>query len=160
MSNLLAFKFEPGHIVLLVCVVLLLVMYPVVQYIKSKKSNQQMQERINSIKRKDKVLLSSGIFGTVIDLHQEDDKTLVTIETGMGKNKGYLTVDAYAIYDILPAEQPEEKVEVKAEQKAPEVEKTEENKVEEKEESKEEAQSKEEKPNAKPKRSRKKKEEK
>ena len=38
-----------------------------------------MQEQTNSLKRGDKVLTTSGVYGTIVDLHQEGDKTIVTI---------------------------------------------------------------------------------
>ena len=44
-----------------------------------------------------------------MDLHLQDDKKVVTIETGTDKYKGYLSIDAYAIFQIFrdePVEEP------------------------------------------------------
>ena len=91
-------------------------------YSRNKKENQRMQEQTNSLKRGDKVLTTSGVYGTVVDLHLEGDKKIVTIETGTDKKKGYLSVDAYAIYNIFSDEEQKtektENVETKPEQPA------------------------------------------
>ena len=99
---------EPMNIVLLVLIGLLIIVYPIMAYFKNKKDKQKYQEMTNSFKRGDKVLTASGVYGTIIDLHQEGDKRIVTIETGKGKNKGYLSLDALAIYSVLPDEKVEE----------------------------------------------------
>ncbi|MBO5394364.1 MAG: preprotein translocase subunit YajC [Clostridia bacterium] len=98
---------EPMNIVLIVLIGLLVIVYPIMAYFKNKKDKQKYQEMTNSFKRGDKVLTASGVYGTIIDLHQEGDKKIVTIETGMGKNKGYLSLDALAIYSVLPDEKVE-----------------------------------------------------
>lgn len=95
---------EPMNIVLLVLIGVLIIVYPIMAYFKNKKDKQKYQEMTNSFKRGDKVLTASGVYGTIVDLHQEGDKKIVTIETGMGKNKGYISLDALAIYSILPDE--------------------------------------------------------
>lgn len=101
---------EPTQIILIVLIVALLVIYPVMMYTRNKKQRQQMQEQTNSLKRGDKVITASGVYGTIVDLHLDGDKTIVTIETGTKKNKGYISVDAYAIYSIIK-EDPEVAVE-------------------------------------------------
>lgn len=70
-----------------------------------------MQEQTNSLKRGDKVLTTSGVYGTIVDLHLEEDKKIVTIETGTDKKKGYISVDAYAIYTVFKDEPQETKEE-------------------------------------------------
>ena len=70
-----------------------------------------MQEQTNSLKRGDKVLTTSGVYGTIVDLHLEENKKIVTIETGTEKNKGYISVDAYAIYTIFKEEETTEATE-------------------------------------------------
>lgn len=121
---------DATQIILIVFIVLLLIAYPVMMYSRNKKENQRMQEQTNSLKRGDKVLTTSGVYGTVVDLHLENDKKIVTIETGTEKKKGYISVDAYAIYTIFKDE------EIKSEETATQAqpEKTEEVKEEIKEE--------------------------
>lgn len=92
------------QIILIVFIVGLLIAYPIMMTSKNKKENQRMQEQTNSLKRGDKVITTSGVYGKIVDLHSEDDKTIVTIETGTEKNKGYISVDAYAIYTIIKDE--------------------------------------------------------
>lgn len=82
-------------------IVLLVIAYPILVSSRNKKENQKMQEQTNSLKRGDKVLTTSGVYGTIVDLEMADDKKVVTIETGTGKYKSYVTVDAYAIYSVI-----------------------------------------------------------
>ena len=97
---------DATQIILIVLIVALIIIYPIMIVSRNKKQRQQMQEQTNSLKRGDKVLTASGVYGTIVDLHQEGEKTIVTIETGMGNNKGYIAVDAYAIYSIIKDEEP------------------------------------------------------
>ena len=98
---------DATQIILIVFIVLLIIIYPIIIATRSKKENQRMQEQTNSLKRGDKVLTTSGVYGTIVDLHLEGDKKIVTIETGTDKKLGYISVDAYAIYTIFKDE-PEE----------------------------------------------------
>lgn len=95
---------DATQIILIVFIVLLIIIYPILVSSKNKKENQRMQEQTNSLKRGDKVLTASGVYGTIVDLHREGDKTIVTIETGVDKTKGYMSVDAYAIYTVFKDE--------------------------------------------------------
>lgn len=107
---------DATQIILIVFIVALIIIYPIMIYTKNKKENQRMQEQTNSLKRGDKVLTTSGVYGTIVDLHQEGDITIATLETGKGKNIGYLSVHASAIYQIIkdePAVSEPEKTEVK-----------------------------------------------
>ncbi|MBE7073837.1 MAG: preprotein translocase subunit YajC [Clostridiales bacterium] len=122
---------DTTSIVLLVLIVVLVVAYPILVSSKNKKERQRFQEMTNSLKRGDKVLTASGVYGTIVDLHKEDDKTIVTIETGMGKNKGYISVDAYAIYTILPDENEQKADEDKKEESSQPAQETIENQKEE-----------------------------
>lgn len=97
---------DATQIVLIVFIVLLIIIYPIMMFSKNKKENQRMLEQTNSLKRGDKVLTTSGVYGTIIDLHFDDEKKIVTIETGEGNKKGYISVDAYAIYKIFNKEEP------------------------------------------------------
>ena len=92
------------QIVLIVFIVALIIIYPIMIVSRNKKENARMQEQTNSLKRGDKVLLTSGVYGEVIDMHEENGKTIITIETGKGNHKGYLSVDAYAVYTIIKDE--------------------------------------------------------
>ncbi|MBO5022448.1 MAG: preprotein translocase subunit YajC [Clostridia bacterium] len=100
------------QIILIVFIVLLIVMYPILIFARNKKENTRMQEQTNSLKRGDKVLLTCGVYGEIVDMHEENGKTIITIETGKGNHKGYLAVDAYAVYTVIKDEPvQEEKVE-------------------------------------------------
>ena len=91
----------PMEIVLIVLIGVMIIAYPIMSYFKNKKDRQKMQEMTNSFKRGDKVLTASGVYGTIIDLHRDGEKTIVTIETGSGAHKGYISLDALAIYQVL-----------------------------------------------------------
>lgn len=87
--------------VLIGFIALLIIAYPILVSTRNKKENQKLQEQTNSLKRGDKVLTTSGVYGTVVDLQMDNDKKIVTIETGSGVHKSYMAVDAYAIYTVL-----------------------------------------------------------
>ena len=95
---------DATQIILIVFIVVLLIAYPVMMYSRNKKETQRMQEQTNSLKRGDKVLTTSGVYGTIVDMQLENDKKIITIETGTEKKKGYISVDAYAIYSVFPEE--------------------------------------------------------
>ena len=84
--------------------------YSATYYIVSYFNFSKKQKR-NSLKRGDKFLTTSGVYGTIVDLHLEEDKKIVTIETGTDKKKGYISVDAYAIYTVFKDEPQETKEE-------------------------------------------------
>lgn len=90
--------------VLIGLIVVLLIVYPILISSKNKKQAQQLQEQINSLKKGDKVLTTSGVYGTVVELNFTESSKIVVIETGSDKNKGYMSVDAYAIYTIIKEE--------------------------------------------------------
>ncbi len=99
---------DATQIILIVFIVLLIIIYPIMISARNKKENQRMQEQTNSLKRGDKVLTTSGVYGTIVDLQLDGDKKIVTIETGTDSKKGYISVDAYAIYTIFKDEEPKE----------------------------------------------------
>ncbi len=117
---------DATQIVLIVFIALLVIAYPILISSRNKKENQKLQEQTNSLKRGDKVLTTSGVYGTIVDLQLENDKKIVTIETGTDKKKGYISVDAYAIYTVFrdepvvpaEAEKVEDKKDSKVEEKA------------------------------------------
>ena len=89
------------QIILIVFIVLLVIAYPILVSQRNKKEQQKLTEQTNSLKRGDKVLTSSGVYGTIVDLQLEGDRKIVTIETGTDKKKGYMSFDAYAIYTVF-----------------------------------------------------------
>ncbi len=108
-----------GQIVLIVVVLLLVVAYPFIMSKRNKKENQRLIEQTNSLKRGDKILTTSGVYGTVLEVREEDGAKKVVIETGNAQYKSYMTIDAYAIYTVLKDEKPvaeEKKVEEKKEE--------------------------------------------
>lgn len=90
--------------VLIGIVVLMLIALPIMMNSKNKKETQKIQEQTNSLKVGDKVLTTSGVYGTITELKFDETQKLVVIETG-GKEKSYLTVDAYAIYTVFKSEE-------------------------------------------------------
>ena len=96
---------DATQIILIAFIALLVIAYPVMITIRNKKENQKIQEQTNSLKRGDKVLTTSGVYGTIVDLQLENEKKIVTIETGTEKKKGYISVDAYAIYHVYRDEE-------------------------------------------------------
>lgn len=100
----------PG-ILLVLCVVLF-----VLYYFRNKKYQQNADQMSNSLKKGDKVKTYSGVYGTIIEIAQNDDGKIVTIETGTEKHKSYVSYDIRAVYAINETEKPvEEKVEESAE---------------------------------------------
>lgn len=118
------------HWVLIGLIVILVIAYPLLTNMRNKKENERLIEQTNSLKRGDKILTRSGVYGTILEVRQEENgaKTVV-FETGNDKYKSYMTIDAYAIYAVLN-DKPETKEEIKI--KEPKVEEKTETKVEEK----------------------------
>lgn len=99
MSLLLAL--DATQIVLICLIGVLVIAYPILITRRNKKENQRVTEQTNSLKRGDKVLTTSGVYGTILEVRQEGTSKQVTIETGNGKYKSYMTIDAYAIYQVI-----------------------------------------------------------
>lgn len=99
MSLLLAL--DATQIVLIVLIGLLVIAYPLLMMRRNKKENQRMTEQTNSLKRGDKVLTTSGVYGKIIDIKLDGTAKQITIETGSDKFKSYMTIDAYAIYQVI-----------------------------------------------------------
>ena len=109
--------------ILIGVVVLLIVAYSILLGSRRKKDEQRLVEQTNSLKRGDKILTTSGVYGKVLEVREEDGAKKVVIETGNDKYKSYMTIDAYAIYTVLQDEhKPAEKVEIKEEVKEEKVE--------------------------------------
>lgn len=140
---------DTTQIILICLIAVLLIAYPILMFTKNKKENQRITEQTNSLKRGDKILTTSGVYGKIIDIKLEGNSKQITIETGSGNYKSYMTIDAYAIYSVIKDEVPvakditktSEKEAAKPEAKSeeaekPEVEKAVEEKTEEKPKSK------------------------
>lgn len=112
---------DTTQIILIVVIALLIIVYPIMITVRNRKENQRMIEQTNSLKRGDKVLTTSGVYGTIVDLQLENDKKIVTIETGTDKKKGYMSVDAYSIYTVIKEESVQEEPSKPVEEKQPEV---------------------------------------
>lgn len=120
----------------------------ILNYFRSKKSKENMQNMVNSIKVGDKVKTYSGFYGKIIEITETTDGKVAVLETGNEGNHGYLSIDMNAIYAIdekqpvvldangniidpnVNQETASQKEETKVEE--PKVEETEEVKVEEK----------------------------
>ena len=98
------------QIILLCTIVILVVMYPILTRIRNKKDIEKLQQQTDNLKVGTKVLTTSGIYGTVVELREENERTLVVIETGSKDKKGYLAIEAFAIYTIFDEVKPVEKL--------------------------------------------------
>lgn len=96
------------QIILLCTIVILVVMYPILTRIRNKKDIEKLQQQTDNLKVGTKVLTTSGIYGTVVELREENERTLVVIETGSKDKKGYLAIEAFAIYTVFDEEKPTE----------------------------------------------------
>ena len=110
--------------ILIGIVVLMLIALPIMMNQKNKRETQKIQEQTNSLKVGDKILTTSGVYGTITELKFDEAQKLVVIETG-GKTKSYMTIDAYAIYTVFKSEEElkreaEEKLRLEQEAKAKE----------------------------------------
>ena len=103
-SLLLASTENIVNYILIGIVVLMLIALPIMMNQKNKRETQKIQEQTNSLKVGDKILTTSGVYGTITEIKFDDTQKLVVIETG-GKTKSYMTVDAYAIYTVFKSEE-------------------------------------------------------
>lgn len=103
-SLLLATTENIVNYILIGIVVLMLIALPIMMNQKNKRETQKIQEQTNSLKVGDKILTTSGVYGTITEIKFDDTQKLVVIETG-GKTKSYMTVDAYAIYTVFKSEE-------------------------------------------------------
>ena len=109
--------------ILIGVIALLLIAYPILTIFRNKKETEKVKTQSDNLKKGDKVLTTSGIYGTVIEIRKEGNGKVITIETGTAKNKGYLSLDSFAIYTVV-TDEPAGKAEVK-EVEAPKEAKTE-----------------------------------
>lgn len=92
--------------------VLIIILAPIFMGMRNKKEMAKAQEVMDSLKQGDKILTSAGVIGTIVSINEEDGYKTVTIETGNGDYKGYMTLDIQAIYmnlsaPVTPEVQPE-----------------------------------------------------
>ncbi len=90
--------------ILIAVVALLLIAMPIMMNAKNKKESQKVQEQTNSLKVGDKILTTSGVYGTITEVKFDDAKKMVVIETG-GETKSYMSIDAYSIYTVFKSEE-------------------------------------------------------
>ena len=83
-------------IVLLVLVVGIFVL----NYFRSKKSQESMKNMVDSLKVGDNVKTYSGLYGKIIEIVETTDGKVAILETGSEKNKGIFSIDINAIYGI------------------------------------------------------------
>ena len=125
-----------GQWILIGVVVLLIIAYPILMNSRNKKENQRLIEQTNSLKKGDKILTTSGVYGTIVEVREEDGAKKVVIETGSAQYKSYMAVDAYAIYTVFKDEKPAEPVKVEKQEEPVKVEEKVEEKAEKKVEEK------------------------
>lgn len=89
------------QIILLVTIVILVVLYPILTRVRNKKEIERLQQQANSLKKGVKVLTTSGVYGTVVEVREENERTFVVIETGSKDKKGYMAVESFAIYTVF-----------------------------------------------------------
>ena len=83
-------------IVLLVLVVGIFIL----NYFRSKKSQETMKDMVDSLKVGDNVKTYSGLYGKIIEIVETTDGKVAILETGSEKNKGIFSIDINAIYGI------------------------------------------------------------
>ena len=103
MEGMLLAKTWTSYVIVGVLVLLLLVMF-VMMNAKNKKESQRVQEQTNSLKVGDKIMTTSGVYGTITEINFDDTKKTIVIETG-GKTKSFMTIDAYAVYTIFKSDE-------------------------------------------------------
>ena len=91
-----------SYVIIGVVVLLLLVMF-IMMNARNKKETQKVQEQTNSLKVGDKVMTTSGVYGTITEIQFDDTKKVIVLETG-GKVKSYMSVDAYAVYTVFKSD--------------------------------------------------------
>ena len=102
----------PG--ILLVLVAILFVIY----FLRNKRYQQNSDMMVNNLKKGDKVKTYSGVYGVIVEIVENEDGKIVTIETGTDKKKSYVSYDIRAVYAINEPPKVEEPVaeETKAEE--------------------------------------------
>ena len=115
-----------GMTIMLIVLVVAIIALFVWQSISGKKKQKEAQERVNKLKKGDRVKTIGGVCGFVHEIN--DAENTFVLETGSGEDKSYVKFDKAAIYQTAPAEgyanapaNPEPVKEEKAEEKTEEV---------------------------------------
>ncbi len=98
LSNLMFI--DAAQITLIVVVAALLILYPVFMYIRNKKDKEKRTELYETIRKGDYVITYSGIMGKVVEILEKQNGKFLTIQTGEGKNSGYVCVTIDAVYSF------------------------------------------------------------
>ena len=72
----------------------------ILNYFRSKKNQETMQNMVESLKVGDNVKTYSGLYGKIIEIVETTDGKVAILETGSEKNKGIFSIDINAIYGI------------------------------------------------------------
>lgn len=113
MSLLLEASNNVMSYVLIAVVAILLIAMPILMNARNKRESQRVQEQTNSLKVGDQILTTSGVYGKITEVKFDDTQKMIVIETG-GKTKSYLTIDAYAVYQVISQGEGEKKEEKQA----------------------------------------------
>lgn len=91
-----------GMTIILILLVVAVIGLFVWQSISSKKKQKEAQERVNKLKKGDRVKTIGGVCGFVHEIN--DAENTFVLETGAGDAKSYVKFDKAAIYQTAPAE--------------------------------------------------------
>lgn len=72
----------------------------ILNYFKSKKAKENMQQVINQLKVGDNVKTYSGFYGKIVEITETTDGKVAVLQTGTEGNYGYISIDMNAIYAI------------------------------------------------------------
>lgn len=72
----------------------------ILNYFKSKKAKENMQQVINQLKVGDNVKTYSGFYGKIVEITETTDGKVAVLQTGTESNYGYISIDMNAIYAI------------------------------------------------------------
>lgn len=98
LSNLMFL--DAGQITLIVVVAALLILYPIFLYIRNKKDKEKRNELYETIHKGDYVITYSGIMGKVVEILEKQNGKFLTLQTGEGKNSGYVCITIDAVYSF------------------------------------------------------------
>lgn len=93
---------SPIMTVFLILLVVAVVGLFIWQSISGKKKQKEAQERVNKLKKGDRVKTIGGVCGFVHEIN--DAENTFVLETGSGDAKSYVKFDKAAIYQTAPAE--------------------------------------------------------
>lgn len=77
----------------------------IMNYFRSKKTQETMKNMVDSLKIGDNVKTYSGLYGKILEIIETTDGKVVVLETGSDRHKGIFSIDINAIYSI-DAKQP------------------------------------------------------